>query len=297
LKILDSESISTSRNCAFEAKGIVYYINTQGVWATNGQSVAKISGVIEDQFFLAKGARVHTLHSYEDGMIMSVSKLRSGTDEYDSPNCRILYSKLDPVGWTDWNIENSDGTTNAFGDNRIVDIHSVSPKISTELNLEPTVYFVASVTDSSEAVAQTTRVQLLIFDGGENQARNRAGDLITAPMSCVLKTKYMDGGNPYRNKTNKQGYLEIYTSDAQHLFTTSWDIDSTVGTSSTVRDTAIQGFTVGQASNLIRIPAGFKFRRCALTVSTRLQTNTSQIKIKDLALVLAKDRDEAEVIR
>ena len=297
LKNLDSESISTTRSCAFESRSIVYYVNTAGVWATNGQSVAKISGVIEDQFFLAKGVRYHSIHPYEDGILLAIAKTVGNTNFYDSLNCRIFYSKSDPVGWTEWNIDNSDGSVNNFGANRLTDIQSVSPKLPTFLNPEPTTYLLASVTDSTEAVTQWGRHQFLIFDGGENQLVNRAGTVITDKMNCVLKTKYMDGGNPYRNKSLKQGYIELYTSDSQHQFQSSWDIDSTIGASTTVRDTTVVGFTVGQATNLIRLAADFKFRRCALTISTKLQTNTSQIKIKDVALVMAVDRDEPEIIR
>lgn len=298
LKVLDSESISTSRNCAFEAKGVVYYANSQGVWATNGQSVAKLSGVIEDQFFLAKGTRYHTLHSYEDGMILSIAKGRTTlSTSFDAPNSRIFYSKSDPIGWTEWNIHPGDGTTNSFGANRLVEILSISPKIPTHLNSEPTVYFIGTITDSTEETNQPGRTQLLVFDGGENQARDRVGTLITNPVSCVIKTKYVDVGNPYLNKSNKQAMIEMFTSDVTHNFTTSWDIDSTTGNSTEIRTESFQRYTVGLASNLIRIPADFMFRRCALTLKTALQTNTSQIKIKDIALVISRGREEAEAVR
>lgn len=296
LRILDSESQSTSRMCAFEAKGVVYYANTQGVWATNGQSIAKLSGVIEDQFFLAKGTRIQSVHPYEDGILVSIAKLTS-TGFYDAPNCRIFYSKLDPVGWSEWNIENGDGTTNAFGDNRICDIHSITAKLPTALNAEPTVYMIASISDSREGATQNMRPQLLVFDGGSNKLLNRAGVEITAPVSCVLKTKFMDGGNPLTNKVNKECKIEVFTSDSLHEILTSWDLDSTVGASTRARDKITNEFTVGTATNLIRIPTDFMFRRCALTLSAKLQSETSQFKIKDITLVLAKSGPEAEIAR
>lgn len=296
LRTLDSESSSTHRFCAFESRSIVYYVNTQGVWATNGQSVAKFSSTIEDQFFLSKGRRLHTLVPYEDGMILSIAKLNSN-NTFDAPNCRIFYSKLDPVGWAEWNLENGDGTSNSFGSNRIVQILSTSPKISTYLSTEPVVYMTAVLTDSTEASTQSARPQLLIFDGGENQARDRAGTLITTPLSIYFKTKYTDAGNPFRNKQNKESFLELFTSDAMHNINTSWDIDATTGNSSVVRNTSTIDFTVGQASNIVRIPSDFLFRRCAFSLQSLLQTNLSQIKIKDLGLVLAVAREETERVR
>ena len=51
LRVLDSRSISTTSQCAFESKGIIYYVNTTGVWATNTLTVTKLSAVIDDQWF------------------------------------------------------------------------------------------------------------------------------------------------------------------------------------------------------------------------------------------------------
>ena len=129
LKILDSKSVSTTNQCAFESKGIVYYINTSGVWATNGIYNSKISGVIEDQFFLAKGYRTHTIVPYEDGLLISISKMHSAsTSCYDAPTCRIFYTKLDPVAWTEWNIQTKSTTPNALGENRICNIYATTDR-------------------------------------------------------------------------------------------------------------------------------------------------------------------------
>ena len=106
LRVLDSKSISTTSQCAFESKGIIYYVNNTGVWATNTLTVTKLSAVIDDQWFLAKGVRSHTINSYEDGMIVSIAKIATSADlsPFDGPNCKTFYSKLDPIGWTEWNV-------------------------------------------------------------------------------------------------------------------------------------------------------------------------------------------------
>lgn len=298
LRILDSKSMSTTNNCAFESKGIVYYINTAGVWATNGIYTTKISGVIEDQFFLSKGQRSHTIVPYEDGLIVSISKLITATvDLYDGPNCRILYTKLDPVAWTEWNIQTKSTTANAIGNYRVCNIWSTSDKISTYLNPEPTVYALMFVTDSTEASLQYTVLQLLVFDGGVDQIVDRTNVVRSAPVNIYLKTKNMDGGNPYNLKQNKRGLLEIFTSDAQHKFTTSWEIDATTADANAVRKTNTLDFTVGNGSNLIQIPAMFHYRRCGLILSTDLQSANSQVKIKDMAIVQNTERAEFELVR
>lgn len=298
LRVLDSKSVCTTNQCAFESKGIVYYINTAGVWATNGLYNTKISGVIEDQFFLAKGHRTHSIVPYEDGLLISIGKLAStNLRYYDSENCRIFYSKLDPVAWTEWNIQTKSTVPTPIGANRLCCVYSVTDKVSTYLNPEPVAYALMFISDSTETTVAGSTLQLLVFDGGEDQIIDKTNTVRLAPVNIYLKTKNMDGGNPYNLKQHKRGLLEIFTSDAQHIFTTSWEIDATTTDGSAVRQTRLQDFTVGVGSNLIQVPSLFHYRRCGLIVSTNLQTNSSQVKIKDIAIVQNTERGEFELVR
>jgi hypothetical protein len=297
LRVLDNGSFSTHPRSAFESKGIVYYVNTTGVWATNGISVTKLSGVIEDKFFLSKGRRIHFLHEYEDGMILSIAKL-ADTGYLESDACVNFYTKLEPIAWTEWGIHAPEGETNGFADSRLCAFLSVSKKVSTFLSSDPTVYVLAAVTNSTAAVNLQTRMNLIIFDGGEDKMRDGPGTLITTPVRVALKTKYMDGGNPFALKYAKEAMLELFTSDTRHMFNCSWDIDATISATSRIsgRQDFID-FASGRSSNLIRLPAEFHWRRCAFSFSSSLQTNTSQIKIKDLALRMDTGRPEFEQTR
>jgi len=299
LRQLDSESICTTSQCAFESKNIVYYVNTQGVWATNGLQCTKLSSVIEDQWFLAKGTRVHTINSYEDGMIVSIGKLLSSdANKYDSKACRTFYSKLDPISWTEWNVMTADSYDDEnFAGYRIASIQSVTRKIPTFLNPDPTVFMMAYITNSTEADPKNAVLQLLIFDGGKDQYWTNTGAGEQRQVSILLKTKYIDGGNPYNLKQCKRGLVELFTSDSQHKFRTSWDIDASVGESTMVRTIINQDYTVGVGSNLIQIPSLFHYRRCALMLMADLQSDESQIKIKDIAVVQNTERSEFEKVR
>ena len=298
LRLLDSKSISTTSQCAFESKGIIYYINSVGVWATNSIYNTKISGVIEDQFFLAKGHRVHSIVPYEDGLLISISKIAgSQLSMFDSPNCRIFYSKLDPVAWTEWNIETKSTVPTPIANRRIANVYSITDKVSTYLNPEPVVYALMFITKSTEAAPEYAVCQLLVFDGGEDQIVNETNTVVAAKVNLYLKTKNMDGGNPYNLKQNKRGLLEIYTSETEHRFTTSWEIDATTNDGQAVRRTLNQDFTVGNGSNLAQIPAMFHYRRCGLIFTADLYSNDTQIKIKDIAIVQNVERGEFEKIR
>ena len=149
LRVLDSKSITTCAQSAFESKGIIYYINTHGVWATNTLTTTKLSAVIDDQWFLAKGSRIHSLSFYEDGMLASIAKQTTDGNYFDKDNCRTFYSKLDPIGWTEWNFNR-----NELGNRteNIAMFMSTTDKIPTYLNNDPTVYAIVFVTDSTEAV-------------------------------------------------------------------------------------------------------------------------------------------------
>ena len=303
LRSLDSESISTTSQCAFESKNIIYYVNTQGVWATNGLACTKLSAVIEDQWFLAKGSRTHTINSYEDGMIVSIGKLCTGNlYVYDGPACRTFYSKLDPIGWTEWNLGqwSDPKATSPVVRNRLAQVQSTSKKVPTYLNPDPTVYMLAYITNCQQDKPDDWDypvLQLLIFDGGKDQFVNGLNVVEEYPTTVKLKTKYIDGGNAYNLKQCKRGLLEIYTSDTEHKFETSWDIDASSGAGTNVRITANQDYTVGVGSNLVQIPSNFHYRRCALDFQADLQSDTSTIKIKDIALVQNTERAEFEKVR
>jgi hypothetical protein len=292
-RILDSKSIITSSQCAFESKGVIYYVNTEGVWATNTQEVTKLSGVIEDQWFLAKGARVHSICHYEDGMIVSVAKAATVQGFFDVPNCRIFYSKLDPIGWTEWNINRNGMGTRP---EQMALFWSATAKIPTYLNAEPTVYAMVHITASTDAVNALNVMQVLIMDGGVDQYVDPSNTQRELPVGIYLKTKSIDGGNQFRIKTCKRAMLELYTSDAEHDFTGSWDIDMTTDEATEVEGRQVNDFTVGVGSNLIQVRSRFRYRRCAFNFRASLQAAESQIKIKDLALVQDTVRSVGEQV-
>jgi hypothetical protein len=140
-------------------------------------------------------------------------------------------------------------------------------------------------------------MQVRIFDGGTDEWQERDGNNHTLPVGIYLSTKRFDGGNPYNIKRAKRGMLEVFTSDAEHDITTSWDIDATVGEATEVRAKTILDQTVGVGSNLLQIPNQFYYRRAALNVRAELQTADSQIKIKDIAIAQDTGRAEFEQTR
>lgn len=295
LRILDSKSICTSSQCAFESKGIIYYINTQGVWATNTLTATKLSGSIDDQWFLAKGSRIHTIAPYEDGMVVSIAKHVTDERYFSRDDCRVYYTKLDPIAWAEWGFNKHDDAN--LNVEQLALVWSMTDKIPTYLNTEPTVYVMGMITDSVQALNTNSVMQLWVMDGGVDEYVNRLNVLETLPVFCFLKTKHFDGGQQYKQKKSMKGMIEIYTSDAEHEFTTSWDIDDTIDESTEVDTRMLNDFTVGRGSNIVQLPARFPYRRASFNLRVALQTNDSQIKVKDLVLVQNTGRDEFEQVR
>jgi len=227
-------------------------------------------------------------------MIVSIGKHKTSDDRYyDKENCRVFYSKLDPVAWTEWNINR-----NELGElpENYATIWSTTDKIPTYLNNDPTVYVFVLVTDSTETTAQYAVGQLLIMDGGVDQYVDRSNTARENPVGIFLKTKHFDGGNPFRLKQAKMGIVEVFGSDAEHRFSTSWDIDYTVDADTEIEGREFQDFTVGNASNYVKFPGMFPFRRAALNFRAELQAADSQIKLKQVALVQDTLSDVAEQV-
>ena len=229
-------------------------------------------------------------------MIVSVVKVTGTVPNAvaDGEFSNVFYSKLDPICWTNWDIGNVDKANTLFA---LAEIRSTTNKIPTYLNPDPIVYVMAATTNATTATSTLREaMQLLVFDGGHDEYQT-AATVVNAPVEIYLKTKHFDGGNQYGIKVAKRGMLELYTSDTEHIVTTSWDIDSTTTVADEKRSELTQDYTVGLGSNLIQFKADFMYRRASFNLRTSLQTDTSQIKIKDVAIAQEVARAEFEKVR
>lgn len=300
-KTLDVKSTSTRQGCAFEAQGIVYYVNTSGVFATNGLSTAKISGTIDDKFVQPDISLRHGLFYLDDGILLVISKIfkdGSGTSYLDSTNCRLFYSKLDPVAWTEWGIEGTEDYPSTFGSYNISEVTGVAANMNTFLSLSPITLLLLSTSRSTVASPKNSALQLVIYDGYQNSLKRHDDSsflTISEPVKLNMITRFSDAGSVVQEKQLEYGYLEAYTSDANHEFYVKWVTDS----DPSYRDvTHIQLPSVGDAVNLLKFPGRFKFRRTAVIVASQLQSNDSQVKLKTVHMGSTfTERNVAEDVR
>lgn len=90
--------------------------------------------------------------------------------------------------------------------------------------------------------------------------------------------------------------IEIFTNEATHSFTTSLDNDQTLSAANDLDLSVFSDFSIGVGSNLALVKGLFPFRRAAFNFWSTLRTSVSQIKVKDLALVLEPARDAFEKV-
>ena len=296
-RLLDAKSKSTQGGnvaCGFEANGIVYYANSRGVFATNTIDTIKLSSTIEDNFYNA-GELYITLNFLDDGMLLSMTK-KTGLGQVDSSTCKLFYSKLDPIAWTSWGSKTVVGFPEAFLGHNITNIVSCSDRITSYLSNDPSIFVMLVMSESVEGANANYLYNFCVYDGGENKLKIKEGTIqtITDKVKLELKTRFADGGAPFRKKRNKEAYVEAYTSDTRMKFKTQWSIDASPNPD--VRLTEIDTFAVGEGSNLCRIPSDFMYRRCALSMTVELQTNDSQFKLKNVIVVGDTKAKESELV-
>ncbi len=302
-KLLDASVRMYSGQCAFEANGLVYYASNTGVYVTNGLYSTKISSVIEDVFTSNTNDVRPSLHYFQDGMLLTFHRLvknAAGTGlKYDGLSSKAYYSKLDPVAWTRWTINDPTESLVTFNDQYLAEVHSVLNAISTGLSNTPLTLLSLTTTRSTVATGDLPGIQqLCVYDGGDDTllVQNAALAIVplTQPVILNFVTRFTDADAILFTKRSFEAYIEIYSSDVSFNFTTQFEIDGFGDFVATLPTTSA---TVGSGVNLVRITADFRFRRVAAHFNTVLGSDTNQVKVTSIHLLVDETRLEFERVR
>lgn len=299
LRSLDARASVNSEQCAFEAAGLIYYVDHRGVWSTDGLITAKISGTIEDAFFQTSYTVKARLNYLDDGMVLTLAAyFKSGTNlQVDSVKSQVYYSKLDNIAWSQWNIDQSDAIVNLFVDYRLVEVFSASDKVYTQLTDTPIHYMLVATSRSTTTTPAPIQIQMVVYDSSADSLRVPTGgagsELRTDEIVLSLKTRYVDAEIKHKLKAVKFAYLEAFSSAANHQLTSYWSYDD---------GTISPGFDIdepksGEGTNLIKIPADFMFRKTALNIDAQMQNNDHRIKVKDVTMILHIESNEPNEVR
>jgi len=302
-KSLDNRSLSNHRQCAFERNNLIYYVNTLGVYVTDGYEVTKLSSSIDDKFFTAVTGNVrYSLNFLQDGMLLSMSRIFKHTNNqiyYDTTYHQMFYTRLDTIAWSEWNLKNYDtGQTGVFQDYNIATILSSSDSIYSFLSPDPLSFVLPVAGNSSVAVPLACFLQLCTYDGYLNKVRILAGanGVKQEPIHIKIRSSYSDFGQSWNISYIKYAFAEVFTSDPNYLFETWWVLDGTTDAQQQLL-TVIDGGTPGEGTNLVKITAGFHSRRAGLSIHTILQSVNSQVKFKNFVAIMHTERREFKEIR
>ncbi len=301
-RLLDSTAKAYSGQTGFEANGLVYYATNTGVYVTNGSYTTKISSVIEDVFTTNTNDVKPSLHYLADGMLLTFHRLVKAAGSglvYYGDAFKAFYSKLDPIAWTKWTLDDASGVYNEYADQYIAEIHSIATAVATGLSNTPLTFIQLSTTRCTSTTGDLPAIkQLVVYDGGSDELKvqNEALAIETLSQPIVLNfvTRFTDAESILNLKRSYEGMIEIFSSDDAFNFTTKFEID---GYESYVAELPTTESTVGVGINLVRIIADFRFRRVAAHFTAPVGTDTTQIKVSSIHLVVDDTRKEFERVR
>lgn len=110
VRLVDATVAVNHQNCAYENKGIIYFVDTRGVWVTNQDEVKLISEPIQNEFDTGILEEIYyewKLVPFDDGIIVCKTDTRldgafpAGTQKTVS-SAKLFYSKLDNIFWTEF---------------------------------------------------------------------------------------------------------------------------------------------------------------------------------------------------
>lgn len=115
VRLVDATVAVNHQNCCYENKGIIYFVDTRGVWVTNQDEVKLISEPIQDIFnfgILEETYYEWKLVPFDDGILVCRTKTQldgaypSGTQKTVS-EAKLMYTKLDDIYWTEFTFAQS----------------------------------------------------------------------------------------------------------------------------------------------------------------------------------------------
>lgn len=288
-RTVDERSISTSHQTAFEYGGVGYYVNTLGVWATNGiGSPTKLSGPIEDSFEETSqyNETLHYINYLNDGMVVSVAFTNNGT--VVPTGSKTFYAKIDELMWTTWSFNRPyNGSPNGI----LYLVQSVTPTIPTLIATGNKQYILFS---TSLAAQTNITFNLASYEGIADDFYYFNGSIQTVTDRAIetyLRTRTTDGKAIHKEKNLKYAYMDVYNEGANKFNVSFYQDDNTNPTVTTVDVAQFNPET----SNLVRVKGSTRYRQTSAAAAGLV--NVGLHKIRGFILVKHTERNEPQQIR
>lgn len=291
VRLVDATVQVNHHNCAYEHKGLIYFIDSQGVWVTNQDETKLISEKIQDLFDPAPTDTYYEwkLVPFDEGILICRAEIRitgtppAGTDRIVS-RARIFYSRLEFIAWTEFTFDNAV--------QQACDLIAGYANMETHVTWSKTSYIVlAHGTSLPPGSFGTVSYQLLAHTGYQDIFQGLA---IGSPETSVVVgsiTSKLIRGSMLKNKRAKEGRINYSTDN-----NTTQALSMTYGYDTEQEDNRVTGSitanTVAPREGLIRIPGPEYFRHLLFRVTCTLTSTITRYTILGMALILHTGRNE-----
>lgn len=295
VRLMDATIQVNHHNCAFEDKGLIYFVDTRGVWVTNQDQIKLISQPIQDVFNTGTAEETYylwKLFPFDDGILICRQKTIShGTSPLATlstlSEARIFYSRLDFIAWTEFTFD----TVSQPGD-----ILGAFSNIESGFNWNKTNYLVLVHGNSSPTSVNPLTGQLLTYIGYQDKLRKLSASEEAINVRSFYTSKVLRG-QMLAEKRGKYAYINFSAAgnpgddiDIDY----QWDTEQEVAR---MADSLSVYDIISAKEGLIKIKGPEFFRNLQFNLTATLSSAIQEYTILGSALVLHTDRKTPGVNR
>lgn len=287
LSLVDNRISANHHNCATELDGLVYFIDINGVWATDGFEVKNISSSIEPIFETAPDDLYYyyKLVPFNQGILIARQTIAiegsyPGAATRVLSECKLYFTRVDFIAWTEFTV----GTIN-----QPMDLLAGWNDIESHDSFFGENYLVLAHGVSTVGVPNDGTSQLLKYTGYQDKLRQQSASEQTSAVSGYYKTKIIRG-QLFEQKRAKYAYINL--SGATSL-PDNWNIWYQWKTEK-ISPTVVNVTTAVGAlqESMQKIKADFYFRHFQISVGFTLDSGITEYTFLGAGLILHTHRRE-----
>lgn len=288
VRLMDATVKVNSYNCAYEDKGIIFFVDTRGVWVTNQDEVKMLSEPIQNLFQdqITSTYFIWKLFPFAEGILLLRQKVQvSGTYPSAASQCvteaKIFYTRLDNIAWSEVSFD----TGSQPGD-----ILAGFSNLESHLVWAPNNYLVLAHGNSISPIYNDLTSQLLIYQGFQDQLTKVGAGPETLAVSANYTSKVVRGQMTHE-KRGKYAYINFSTTGtpgADMNMDYQWDTEQEVNRDS---DTVTVYDVISAKEGLVKIKGPEFFRHLQFKLTVTLDTAIREYTILGSALILHTHRN------
>lgn len=282
IRLLDGSHKVNTRSCSYEYRGLIFFVDQNGVWVTDGSTIKNISRDVED--FFKTPASDDTFHyfkltPFENGILVCRNTtFHSSGSTYIQTDAEIMFTRLDNIAWSKFTFPNH---TKQPGD-----IIGSFDRLET-FGKAPTSYLVMASGTSDTGTPASITAEILEYTGFQDNIASEG----LQDVKATFRTRLLRP-NLFKSIRAKYGYLNYSstgTDDTSALeLTYSWDTEETASISSRSETASIEDDEEG----VLKLKANFYFRHVIGQFVATLSSAIQEYTFLRVGLILHTGRNE-----